>query len=91
MAISPIVLLAAYALPTVLPFFVSSASLARATGAALVVSLVAAVIIEWDALTSVWCFFAAILSGLVLAAVVLENHLPAATRVRIGVQADSGR
>jgi hypothetical protein len=46
---------------------------------------------RWDALTSVWCFFAAILSGLVLAAVVLENHLPAATRVRIGVQADSGR
>ena len=60
--------LAAYTIPTVLPFFVSSASLARVTGLALIGSLVAAAVVERDALTSVWCFFAALLSGLVLMA-----------------------
>jgi len=73
-AVRPFVLLAAYAIPTVLPFFVSSASLARITGAELVASLIAAVIIERDSLTSVWCFFAAILSGLVLAVILLEKR-----------------
>ena len=69
--------LAAYAIPTVLPFFVSSASLARTTGFALILSLAAAIIVERDALTSVWCFFAAILSGLVLMAVMREqSRLP---------------
>ena len=66
--------LAAYAIPTVVPFFVSSSSLARVTGAALILSLVAAVVIERDALTSVWCFFAALLSGLVLTAIILEQR-----------------
>jgi hypothetical protein len=67
--------LAAYAIPTVVPFFVSSASLARITGLALIASLIAAVIVERDALTSVWCFFAALLSGLVLIAVMHEQRL----------------
>jgi hypothetical protein len=66
--------LAAYAVPTVASFFVSSARLARVTGMALVVSLVAAFVIERDALTSVWCFFAALLSGLVLGATLLEQR-----------------
>ncbi len=72
--IGPFLYLAVYAIPTVLPFFVSSARLARVTGAALVVSLVAAINFERDALTSVWCFFAAILSGLILAAIILEGQ-----------------
>lgn len=74
-ALPPGFYLAAYALPTVAPFFASSASLARVTGLALVGSLVAAVIVERDALTSVWCFFAALLSGLVLMAVMREQRM----------------
>lgn len=50
----------------------------RNPGFALILSLAAAVIVERDALTSVWCFFAAILSGLVLMAVMREqSRLPA--------------
>jgi hypothetical protein len=61
-----------YTLPTVVPFFVSTLKMARPIGVLLVVSLVASVIVQRDALTSVWCFFAAILSGLILIAV--ERH-----------------
>jgi hypothetical protein len=68
------VYLAGYTIPTVVPFFVSSARLARVTGLALIGSLFAATIVERDALTSVWCFFAALLSGLVLMAVMHEQR-----------------
>jgi len=61
--------LLAYAIPTVVPFFVSTLKMARIIGVMLVVSLVASVVIQRDALTSVWCFFAAMLSGLILVAV----------------------
>jgi len=77
-ALPPGFYLLAYAVPTVAPFFISSASLARVTGLALIGSLVAAAIVERDALTSVWCFFAALLSGLVMLAVMREQ------RVRLG-------
>jgi hypothetical protein len=70
----PGVYLAGYALPTVVPFFVSSARMSRVLGIALVLSLAAAIVIERDALTSVWCFFAALLSGLVLMAVTRERY-----------------
>jgi hypothetical protein len=73
-ALSPSFYVAAYAVPTVLPFFVSSAALARVIGMALIVSLIAAAIVERDALTSVWCFFAAVLSVLVLVAIVRERR-----------------
>jgi len=68
--------LLAYSVPTVVPFFVSTVSMARAIGVMLVVSLVATVVVERDALTSVWCFFAAILSGLILVAVAREQRSP---------------
>jgi hypothetical protein len=64
--------LACYAIPTVAPFFFSSAILARITGLALVASLVLAFIVQRDALTSVWCFFAALLSALVFVTVTRE-------------------
>ncbi len=64
--------MAAYVVPTVVPFFVSTARLSRTIGAMLVVSLITAIVVKREALTSVWCFFAAILSGLVLVAVVRE-------------------
>jgi hypothetical protein len=69
--------LLAYAVPTVVPFFVSTVSMARTIGVVLVVSLAASVVVERDALTSVWCFFAAILSGLILVAVAREQRPPA--------------
>lgn len=69
-----LVYLLAYAAPTVVPFFLSTVSMARTIGAMLVVSLVASIIVQRDALTSVWCFFAAMLSGIVLLAVAREQR-----------------
>ena len=66
--------LAAYALPTVVPFFVSTLRMARTIGIMLVVSLVASAVVQRDALTSVWCFFAAVLSSLILVAVEREQR-----------------
>lgn len=58
-----------YAVAALLPFFVSTTTLARTIGTTFVVSLLATIVIYRDTLTSVWCFFAAILSGLILVAV----------------------
>jgi hypothetical protein len=71
--------LAAYALPTVVPLFVSSLRLAKTIGVMLILSLVASGLVERDALTSVWCFFAAILSGLILVALDREQRSTAGT------------
>lgn len=65
-----------YVLPTMVPFFVSSVALARFMGAVLIVSLVATYVAQRSALTSVWCFFAAILSGLILVIVTREQPAP---------------
>jgi len=64
-----ILLLFAYLVPTIAPFFVSTMRTARTIGITLVVSLIATLVVERDALTSVWCFFAAILSLQTLVAV----------------------
>jgi hypothetical protein len=66
-------LLFAYVVPTVAPFFVSTTTLARALGGAFVVSLVVTLMVERNSLTSVWCFFAALLSALILVAVAREQ------------------
>ena len=55
-----------YIVPTVLPFFVSSLRLTRWLGALIVGSLLATVTAERVALTSVWCFFAAAISGMII-------------------------
>lgn len=73
-------LLIAYLTPTIIPFFVSTTITTKAIGATLLVSLFAAGLIERDALTSVWCFFAAILSGLIVVAVRREGRLTVTTR-----------
>ena len=62
-------LLLAYGVPTVGSFFVSSRTMVRAIGVTLFVSLLLAFLIKREALTSVWCFFAAVLSGMILVAV----------------------
>jgi len=64
-----LVLVLAYIAATILPFFVSTAKLARTLGVVLTLSVTAAAIIRHEALTSVWCFFAAGLSVLVFLAV----------------------
>lgn len=61
--------LSAYVVPSVAPFFVSTARLARVLGVALVVSMGVAFILQRQALPSVWCFLAAVLSALVFFAV----------------------
>ncbi|HVR63760.1 MAG TPA: DUF6629 family protein [Polyangia bacterium] len=64
-----------YVVPAVLPFFVSTLSTAKVMGSALAVALVATLIIERAALTSVWCFFAAILSGIIVLGIAAEHRL----------------
>ncbi len=82
-----------YVVPTVVPFFVSRASLARTLGVMLVVSLLATFIVRRDTLTSVWCFFAALLSVLVVASIARETRIATElglrARTRIAI-ADSG-
>jgi hypothetical protein len=77
--------LLAYAIPTVVPFFVSTVSLARTIGILLVVSLITSAVVQRDALTSVWCFFAAMLSGLILVAVAREQSARSFVRPIPGV------
>jgi hypothetical protein len=62
-------LLLAYSVPTVGSFWISSRTMVRAIGITLFVSLILAFLIKREALTSVWCFFAAVLSGMICVAV----------------------
>jgi len=68
-AVLHLLLIVAYVVATIGPFFVSTSKLARTVGVTLVVSVIAAVLIRRDSLTSVWCFFAAALSVLIFFAV----------------------
>ena len=52
-----------YALPIVAPFMISTMPLAPAVGVALLVGLITTLVVKLSALTSVWCFFAAISSA----------------------------
>ena len=61
--------LMAYFAPTILPLFVSTAPLARVIGVVLAMSLVLTALIQHNAMTSMWCFFAAILSALIWVAI----------------------
>ncbi|HEV7704168.1 MAG TPA: DUF6629 family protein [Gemmatimonadaceae bacterium] len=70
-------LLLAYSIPTVGSFFVSSRTMVRTIGVTLFVSLILAFLIKREALTSVWCFFAAVLSGMILVAVGRMNRTTA--------------
>jgi len=64
-----ILLVAAYVVPTLGPFFISTINLSDVFGGALIVSMIVTLVIRHDALTSVWCFFAAVLSAIVLISV----------------------
>ena len=58
----------AYAVPSVLPFFASTVSRAKTLGAVLSVALAASFVLQRRAFASVWCFFAAIISAIIVAA-----------------------
>ncbi len=64
-----------YVLPTVVPFFISTISRAKLMGTVLAVSLLATFLIQRQALTSVWCFFAAILSVLIVLSISKDHRL----------------
>jgi hypothetical protein len=64
-----------YVLPTVVPFFISTINRAKLMGTVLVLSLLATFLIERQALTSVWCFFAAILSLLIVLSISKDHRL----------------
>jgi uncharacterized membrane protein len=64
-----------YLIPALLPFFVSTISRARLMGTVLGVSLIATFIIERQTLTSVWCFFGAILSAVIVLGISEDHRL----------------
>jgi hypothetical protein len=78
-----VLMVLAYAVAILAPLFVSTATQARMLGVMLLVSVAVTFIAEREALTSVWCFFAAILSGLILLVVHRENRMlePSADRL----------
>ena len=67
-----------YIVPALIPFFVSTLSWAKIMGGVLAVTLVATFIIERTTLTSVWCFSAAILSGVIVMGIAAERRLTVA-------------
>ena len=57
-----------YVIPTVVPFLVATPRLVPTTGAVLGVALITTLVVKIQALTSVWCFFAAGISVLIVLA-----------------------
>lgn len=75
-----LICLGAFAATAVVPLFVSTAGPMRAMGLTLVAALAVAAGVPADARASVWCFFAAALSCLVLVAEWRERRLAAPAR-----------
>jgi hypothetical protein len=69
-----------YIVPAVIPFFVSTLKKARLMGSVLAVALVVTFVVQRTALTSVWCFFAAILSGVIVMGIAAEHRLSLALK-----------
>jgi len=64
-----------YVLATVVPFFISTMNKAKVMGAVLTLGLIATFVIKRQALTSVWCFFAAVMSGVIVLSIAAERKL----------------
>ena len=67
--------LPAYVIPSVVPFFVSSVSKAKIMGVILALALAATILLQRQALASVWCFFAAILSVFIVLGIGKDHRL----------------
>lgn len=74
------ILLVVYAIPTIGSFFASTVPMVRTIGTMLLISLVIAFAVQRHALTSVWCFFAAVLSVSIYVAVTRASQSPIAAR-----------
>ena len=70
-------LLLVYVVTTVTPFLVSTTTMVRTIGGAFLASFIVTLVVERNALTSVWCFFAAFLSALIYLAVAREQSAAA--------------
>ncbi len=66
--------LVGYCIPTLVPFFVATLAYAPFLGIAAIIALGATLAFKFVAFTSVWCFFAAILSVLVIISVMIQQH-----------------
>jgi uncharacterized protein DUF6629 len=64
-----------YIVPALIPFFVSTLKMAKLMGTILAVALVVTFVVERTTLTSVWCFFAAILSGVIVMGIAAEHRV----------------
>jgi len=67
--------LPAYVLPTVTPFLISTMNKAKVMGGGLAFGLVATFVIKRQAVTSVRCFFAAVLSGVIVLSIAAEHRI----------------
>jgi hypothetical protein len=63
-----------YVTVTVAPFFVSHLNFAKWLGTTFLAALVVSAIFRLGALTSVWCFFSALLSGFLIASIELTHR-----------------
>jgi len=73
----------AYLAATGLPLLLSSRRAVQVLGAVVLVGLVAAYLFYWEAFISVWCFFAAAASGVILAHFEWERRWGAAGPIRV--------
>jgi hypothetical protein len=70
-----VVYLPLYVLPTVVPFMISSLALARPIGGVFLLALITTLVFKQSTVTSVWCFFAALLSVLITVALRREQQV----------------
>lgn len=63
----------AYALPTILPFFITRLPCAKIFGTVIAISLFLAYQIKYQTFTSVWCFFAAVISSAIIFTILEYN------------------
>jgi hypothetical protein len=66
-----------YVIPAVLPFLLATPRLVSTTGTVLLVALVTTLVVKVQALTSVWCFFAAAISVLIIVGLPRSQPQPA--------------
>lgn len=65
--------LTTYVIPTIIPLFISSLHYAKLLGTLLIISLAISYYFFYAAYGSVWCFFAALVSGILLYVIKKEN------------------
>jgi hypothetical protein len=72
--ISPVFHVFVYFAPAVIPLFVSSIKMVRTSGYLILASLLLSAFVKQATLTSVWCFFAAVVSFVIATIVIVTNR-----------------